>query len=709
MVERSDADKAREEFFSEAQELIDTLSTDLLALEESVRRGSVDAARINEVFRSVHTLKGLSGLFGAAQIAGLSHELENVLDDLRLGRIELTTEALDLLFQGVDLYGRILSAERNGAHLARGEIEPLLTALARLSKAGSGELIAPYDIEPGLLGVLSDYEEHRLRANVESGNSLYRIFLAFTISTFESSLDAFREGARELGEVITYLPTGTPSDPDAIELEILFGSRFDIAALRAAFPSKRIEEVGRRRQDASPPHRVAATRRDTPPQFGSVNQGSLTIPPPGIVRPPSENPEHLGSQLSTTLRSVSQTVRVDIRKLDHLMNLVGELAIVKTAMARFSERLRDRPELRDVRHEMQRLQRSFERHLLQMQDGILEVRMVPLGQVFDKLSRVVRKFARELDKEVNLVISGAETELDKLIVEELSDPLMHMIRNAIDHGIESREEREQVGKPNVGTIVLTAFQKGSHVLIEVEDDGRGMDTRGLLASAQRLGIVTQEEAESMSPREALHLAFAPGFTTKRYATDLSGRGVGLDVVKNNISRLGGVVDIASEAGTGTKLMVTLPITLAILNVILFEVSGSLFGLPMANVEEVLAFDERSVRQFERHEAIALRGNSLRISRLEQQLELPTSANTSRPSLLIAAIGGRRAGFVVDRLLGQESIVIKPLGKTLRSVRNVAGAAELGDQRLVLVLDTGTLVEEVFAGTREGRASKGLVG
>ncbi len=694
MVERSDPDKAREEFFSEAQELIDALSTDLLALEDSQRRGSTDASRINEVFRAVHTLKGLSGLFGAAQIASLSHELENVLDDLRLGRIELTTSALDLLFRAVDLYGRILGAERSNAQIARVEVEPLLDALAMLSRAGSG-LVAPYDIEPGLLGVLSDYEEHRLHANIEVGNSLYRIFLAFTISTFETNLDAFREGARELGEVITYLPTGTPREPEVIELEILFGSRFDLAALRLAFPNKRIEEIGRRRvaDEGEGQRRVA----------------DLTIPPPGILRPAAESSDEVGAQLSTTLRSVSQTVRVDIRKLDHLMNLVGELAIVKTAMVRFSDRIRDRSELRDVRQEMQRLQRSFERHLLQMQDGILEVRMVPLGQVFDKLARVVRQFARELDKEVNLVISGAETELDKLIVEELSDPLMHMIRNAIDHGMESREERERVGKPVVGTIVLTAFQKGNHVLIEVEDDGRGMDTKALLASAQRLGIITQDEAQTMSHREALGLAFAPGFTTKRYATDLSGRGVGLDVVKNNISRLGGVVDIASEAGTGTKLMVTLPITLAILNVILFEVAGSLFGLPMANVEEVLAFDERSVRPFERHEAIALRGSSLRISRLAQQLELEAAEPTARPSLLIVSMGGRRAGFVVDRLLGQESIVIKPLGKTLHDARNVAGAAELGDQRLVLVLDTSTLIDEVFAGARDGRSQRGLVG
>src|SRR5262249_9189724 len=287
------------------------------------------------------------------------------------------------------------------------------------------------------------------------------------------------------------------------------------------------------------------------------------------------------------LRSISQTVRVDIRKLDHLMNIVGELAIVRNVLLRLNERARMRPEWHELSVELQRVHRTFDRHLMQMQNGILELRMVPLGQVFYKLARIVRQISREHDKQVNLVITGAETEIDKLIVEELSDPLMHMMRNAIDHGIEPRDERLRVGKPPVGTIALNAFQKGNHVVIEAEDDGAGMDANVIVRSAVRLGIVKEDEAQGLSAREVLALVFTPGFTTKEGVTDLSGRGVGMDIVKTNIAALGGIVDISSEVGIGTKITITLPITLAIISVLALEVAGRTYCMPLASVEEAI--------------------------------------------------------------------------------------------------------------------------
>jgi two-component system chemotaxis sensor kinase CheA len=341
-----------------------------------------------------------------------------------------------------------------------------------------------------------------------------------------------------------------------------------------------------------------------------------------------------------------------------------------------------------------------------MQSGILEVRMVPLGQAFDKLARVVRQISRELAKGVNLVITGAETEIDKLIVEELSDPLMHMIRNAIDHGIEPRDERLRVGKPPVGTIALNAFQKGNHVVIEVEDDGRGMDHGALVAAAVRRGVVTADEARELTPREVLALVFMPGFTTKEVATDLSGRGVGLDVVKTNIAKLGGVVDITSEVGIGTKMTITLPITLAIINVLLVEIGARLFAVPLASVEEAIALDERHVRAVESCEVLSVRGVSLPICRLanlfgvERIERAERNGNRrhgrARAFVVIAQVGNRRLGFVVDELVGQQDIVIKPLGRSLKSVRGFAGATELGDQRVALVLDVAALIEEVLA-------------
>jgi two-component system, chemotaxis family, sensor kinase CheA len=710
-------DKARDEFFSEAQELVDGLGRDLLALDEGMRLGRVDAELINDVFRSVHTLKGLSGLFGATRMAGLSHELEDVLDDLRLGRIDVTPAVLDLLFQAVSLYTRLLAAEGGEAPAPEQEVEQLLTMLGQVSKAragGAAGVVAQYELDPGLLGVLTEYEEHRLRANIQQGLSLYRIRVRFGLATIDSALDALKAQAKPLGEIVTFLPTGSGANVDTIELEILMASRAPLQTLREAIlgPDVTVEEVAKRaRTTVHPPlmpsvasgpataslavAQSAAPATSSPRSGAPVRPGARDAAPgpaagESSLRAPAANRE-------MSLRSAAQTVRVDIRKLDRLMTIVGELAIVKTAIARLTDRVRQRAaEPRELSIELGRLNRTFERHLAQMQEGILEVRMVPLGQAFDKLARIVRQISREHDKDVNLVVTGADTELDKLIVEELSDPLMHMVRNAIDHGIEARAERLAVGKPPVGTIALNAFQKGNHVVIEVEDDGRGMDHGALVAAAVRKGMVSAEEAKDLSESEMLALVFMPGFTTKEVATDLSGRGVGLDVVKTNIAKLGGVVDITSDVGIGTKMTVTLPITLAIIRVLLVEIGAHLFAVPLASVEEAIALDERQVRTIESRELLTVRGASLPICRLGRLFGLsPVERDRHGAFVVIAQVGTRRLGFVVDRLVGQQDIVIKPLGKSLKTVRGFAGATELGDQRIALVIDVAGLIEEVL--------------
>ncbi len=719
------SDKARDEFFSEAQELVDGLGRDLLALDQGVRAGRVDPELINDVFRGVHTLKGLSGLFGATRMAGLSHELEDVLDDLRLGRIDVTPKVLDLLFQAVALYARLLAAQSGEGPDPEPDVEQLLLALGQMSqrRSGAGAGVATqYELDPGLLGVLTEYEEHRLRTNIQQGLALYRIRARFSLATIDSSLDEIKAQARPLGEIVTYLPTGSGTNVDTIELEILMASRASLEVLQRAIvgPDISVEDVARRIDPSVRPPVAAAGRAAStdasvvrpataapsaahviasgvavPSEEASRSEKNATAPPrppPGAqsLRGPAPNRE-------ISLRSASQTVRVDIRKLDRLMTIVGELAIVKTAIARLTDRVpRRAADPRELSVELARLNRTFERHLAQMQSGILEVRMVPLGQAFDKLARIVRQISREHEKDVNLVVTGADTELDKLIVEELSDPLMHMIRNAIDHGIEPRDERLRVGKPPVGTIALNAFQKGNHVVIEVEDDGRGMDHGALVAAAVRRGIVSADEAKELTEGEMLGLVFMPGFTTKEVATDLSGRGVGLDVAKTNISKLGGVVDITSDVGIGTKMTITLPITLAIIHVLLVEIGAHLFAVPLASVEEAIVLHEEQVRTVESREVLTVRGTSLPLCRLARLFGLPpTDHDRHGPFVVIARVGARRLGFVVDELVGQQDIVIKPLGKSLKSVRGFAGATELGDQRIALVIDVAALIEEVL--------------
>lgn len=707
------AEKAREEFFSEAQEIVDALGRDLLRLDEHIRQGTSDPELVNDVFRAVHTMKGLSGLFGAAMMSGLSHELENLLDDLRLGRTELTKPVLDLLFRSVELYGRILAAAKGEAPEPAEEAKQLLAALGHVAdgRGGTGAgVVAQYELDPGVLGVLTEYEEHRLRANLQSGTQLYRLRVSFQLASIDTALEELKEKARPHGEIITYLPTGDGGDADSIELEILMASRSSLAVLQGALAgqSLSVEEV-KKRAVPSPIERSSSRSAGLDAAWASgpgAVAPSTGIPGALDASPPAPGAASIMPAREVSLRSVSQTVRVDIRRLDHLMNIVGELAIVRGQMGRLAERLRGRPELREINSEIQRIHRKFERHLMQMQNGILEVRMVPLGQVFDKLARVVRQISLELDKPVNLVVTGAETEIDKLIVEELSDPLMHMIRNAIDHGIETRDGRMQVGKPIVGTIALNAFQKGNQVVIEVEDDGKGIDSKGVAAAAVRLGFTTQEEVPSLTIKEVLSFVFAPGFTTRSEATELSGRGIGMDVVKTNIAKLGGVVDISSELGIGTKMTLILPITLAIISVIVLEAAGQTYCMPLASMEEALVLDESQVKSFEGREVMSQRGATVPLARLAKLFGVEPPKGWLKPArryVVIGSVGQKRVGFVVDRLLGQQDIVIKALGKTLRGVRGFAGATELGDLRVGLVLDVGALVDEVL-GASEVRGS-----
>jgi len=686
------SDKAREEFFSEAQEIIETLSRNLLSLDSTIKAGISDPSLINEAFRAVHTLKGLAGLFGAVRLGALSHRLEDVLDDLRLGRINLGQEVLDVLFGAVEAYTRILQAEKSDSD---DDLDVDQQLFAELERIGAGATqhespVADYELDPGLLAVLTEYEEHRLRANIDLQMQLYRLRVQFDLSTIDKVLEEMKERAKRHGEIITYLPTGEATSADTIELDLLMASRDDLATLIGSLGADNvvIEEIPRRARRSHP----ATQPPRRPTALGRADSVGMQ---PDLERG--------GIEQAASLRSLTQTVRVDIRKLDHLMNIVGELAIVRSAFGRVAEKLRGEGQ-RKLAAELQRLHRNFDRRLGEMQDGILEVRMVPLGQVFDRLARVVRQISREVGKEIRLVITGAETEIDKLIVEELSDPLMHMIRNAIDHGIEPGQGRVEVGKPLAGTIALNAFQKGNHVMIEVEDDGRGINLSKLTEKAISLGKLTRSEAEEMSRDEMLALIFLPGLSTRESADDVSGRGVGMDIVKTNISKLGGVIDVHSESGIGTKMTITLPITLAIVSALLIQAGQHTLAMPLSSVSEAIAFDEAAVRLVDGREVITLRGQTLPLCRLDRLMEMESATDSAsrRRFVVVAALGQRRLGLVVDFLYGQEDIVIKPLGKSLAGVRGFAGATELGDQRVGLVLDAAGLIEEVLAGAEAPR-------
>jgi two-component system chemotaxis sensor kinase CheA len=713
-------DSVRAEFLSETQELIESLSRDLLLLDQAQKQGTVDPEQVNEIFRGVHTLKGLAGMFGYTRLAEIANALENLLDDLRLGRVALTQEALDVLFEGVESFQRLLAEAKHPGEPAQVDLARFDASVRRLSMssapASAPATLDDYALEPGLLSVLTEYEEHRLRSSVAQGCALHRLAVTFSLASIDTELEALKARAKPIAELITYLPTVGAGDGDVIALDVLLASRQPVAELVAALATGGAVLTTVARRGAGVAVTETPVESLTAPRV--VNPPAVTIPPEPVrtsahavlrveeasrasLMPRAGDSVGLPREASAaldalTLRSVSNTVRVDIAKLDHLMNVVAELALVRSAVGRVSEKLRGQAGMRQLAAELQRVQRGFERHLGHLQEGILDVRMVPLGQVFEKLARIVRQVARDHGKEIRLVVTGAETEVDKLIVEELSDPLMHIIRNAIDHGIEPVEARVRAGKPRAGTLALNAFPKGSHVLIEVEDDGAGMDPERMRETAVRRGVVSAEQAAEFSRGEALGLIFLPGFSTRESVTDLSGRGVGMDVVKTNIARLGGVVDLTSTHGIGTKFTITLPITLAIVGALIVKVAGRTYAVPLSAVQEAVRLDPRAVHRVEGREVLSLRGASLTLCRLARHFAHTEGDAAPRGYVVVAQIGQRRVGFVVDQLLGQQDIVIKPLGASLRAVPGFAGATDLGDQRVALVLDVARLIEEVLA-------------
>jgi two-component system, chemotaxis family, sensor kinase CheA len=726
-----DNDSVREDFLSEAQEIVETLSRDLLLLEQAQKEGRSDPDLLNDVFRAVHTLKGLAGMFGLSSLAHLAHTLENLLDDLRLGRVDISHETLDVLFDGVERIQRILASDDDGG--AAVEVDAFADSVGRVAESEAKEPAASlgdYEIPESVMSVLTEYEEHRLKQNVAQGVHLYRLRVSFTLSSIDTALEDLKARARSIAELITYLPSMGGGSDDVIELEVLLASRQDIEQLREALCNDDavLDELPRKATGKHQTLVPAAPGQRAVPAQASASQPAPAVPPrepasagartpperrKSIVSAPAREQDpvvHVAIDRVATgadalsLRSVANTVRVNIQKLDHLMNVVGELSIVRGAVAQLTERLRAHPELRGLSLELHRLARGFERNLAELQDGILDVRMVPLGQVFDKLARVVRQAARDAKKEIRLEVKGSETEVDKLIVEELSDPLMHLIRNAIDHGIEPMTKRREIGKPPVGVIMLRAHQKGNHVVIDVTDDGAGMDPDRLKAKAIERGIVVADEAADLSREDLFNLVFMPGFSTSDAVTDLSGRGVGMDVVKTNIAKLGGVVDLSSQVGKGTTVSVTLPITLAIISALLVRVAGQTYAMPLANVQEALMLDPRAIRTVEGREVMTLRGGTLPLCRIKELFRIDdlSESRSARQYVVVSQLGTRRLGMVVDHLLGQQDIVIKALGKSLTHVRGFVGATDLGDQSVTLVLDTAQILEEVLVAGERGR-------
>lgn len=687
MVDPTDQSRAREEFLAEAQELVENLSRDLLVLDEHQKNGQPSPDTLNDLFRGVHTLKGLSGMFGFEAIGKLAHVMEDLLEDLRLGRVELSQNALDVLFEGVEGFSRLMLEAKSGEP-AQVDFERFSAAVKSVGRAAekAHNVLEDYELDPGMLSVLTEYEEHRLRDNLQRGVTVYRLKIRLSLDVIDSALEEIKQRCKNIAEIITYLPSMDGGGGDTIDIEMMIASEAPVAKLREALdrPDGALAPIAKKSQA---PRKYAA----------SIPSVALSVPPEKVEPPapqavPAANAP--GQELSS--RSLSSAVRVDIRKLDHLMNVVGELGTVRSGIGRLLEGLRaDAIDPRQLALETHRVHRSFSRLLTDVQEAVLDIRMVPLSQLFDKTGVVVRQVAREVGKEVRLLVTGADTEVDKLIAEELADPLMHIVRNAIDHGVEHPADREAAGKSRLSTVAVNAYHKGNHVVIEISDDGRGIDPYAIRESAVRKGLLSEQAMDDLTRVELLQVIFLPGFSTAKEVTDLSGRGVGMDVVKTNITRLGGAVDLESELSVGTKVMITLPITLAIINALLFEVRGRLMSIPLSSVQEALRLDKSAVSTVEGREVLTLRGETLPLCRLSELFGYG-GKDKGHVFVIVVVVGHRRIGLVVDRLAGQQDIVIKGLGRSLAHVPGISGATDLGDGRLVLVVDAASILEEVLS-------------
>jgi two-component system chemotaxis sensor kinase CheA len=691
---KADSVGAREkrEFVSEAEEILERMLEDLSIFHD--QRGSggeIDPDLVNRIFRSAHSLKGLAGMFGLDAMGELAHHLEDVLDGLRLGRLAADSEAVGLLDEGVALLASFLTRVdgepedvADQAQLAQDFIARIEAAVRAPAEPVDDELVG-LDLDPSLLRALTEYEEHRLRENLRRGRHLSLIDSIFEIAAFEEGLSELSAAVREVGEVVSTLPSPGDAPETQIRFSLLVATEIDCDHLgeRLDFPNTAVRgiRVGEGRVEAKPPEASASE--------------------PASAASAAPAPHETGGESSTashrpeveSLRSVGETVRVDIRKLDELMNLVGEIVIQRNAIAAVAQRLAADAQTARIGAELGKTHKLLERKLKELQDGVLDVRMVPLRQIFEKLSRVVRRLRRDLDKRVELDFAGADTELDKLIVEQLIDPLVHIIRNAFDHALEPTEEREAAGKPAHGRISVRALQRGSHVVIEVQDDGRGMDAQAIREKAIATGRLTAEDEPT--EKELLSLVFEPGFSTCVEVSETSGRGVGMDVVRSNLAEMGGMVDLASIPGRGTTVTITLPITLAIIQALIVRVGDQVFAIPLNSVLETLAIDARQVQRSEGREILDLRGEPLLLRSLGEEFEIESRPEGDRRFVVVLGMGDRRLGLVVDRFEGQQDAVIKPIKGPLQQLQGIAGATELGDRGAILVVDVSAIVGDAI--------------
>ena len=651
-------------FMDELDEKLQVLNDGFLQLE----RGDGSPAVLQEIFRAAHTIKGSSAIMGYDKIVRLAHEMENLFDRLRKRELTANQRLTDTLFLALDTL-KLLKEEITGGQTDV-PVDGIIASLREWAAGGAPAPPGPEVAAPPAAAPL-DMDEDVLREAALRGYSAYQIDVAVDQDSQMKSVRAYliMETLEQYGEVVACRPPAEEIQAGnfAGDLSLVILSREDNDRLRNILMT--ISEVVD----------VAVTPVAAPVEAEKAEGPAARE---GVLPDQGHGEEH----------KLVKTVRVDVQKLDNLMNLVGELVIDRTRLNRFAEVFESsfgNGELVDTLNEISN-------HLGQvsndLQDQIMKARMLPVAQVFNRFPRMVRDIAQKLGKEIDFVVEGKETELDRNVIEVIGDPLIHLIRNAVDHGIEPAAERTAAGKPAAGRLLLKASYQESHIIITVADDGRGIDTGKIRQKVVDSNLVEAGEAGRLAENELLDFIFRPGFSTAATVNDLSGRGVGMDVVKTQIEQINGTVEVATEPGKGTRFVIKLPLTLAIIRALMVAMGEQVLAFPLVNVLETIRVGRDDIRLIGHDEVIVVRGNILPLIRLAAYFGME-AREEDRAYVVVLGVGDRRLGVVVDRLLGEEEIVIKSMGTYLGTVKGLAGATILGDGRVALIVDVRNIVKD----------------
>ncbi|GAA8262030.1 chemotaxis histidine kinase/response regulator CheAY2 [Helicobacter pylori] len=655
-----DLQEIMEDFLIEAFEMNEQLDQDLVELEHNPE----DLDLLNRIFRVAHTIKGSSSFLNLNILTHLTHNMEDVLNRARKGEIKITPDIMDVVLRSIDLMKTLLVTIRDtGSDTNNGkenEIEEAVKQLQAITsqnledaKETSGTKEAPQ--KENKEKVKEENKENKAKAptaeNASSDNPL----------ADEPDLDYANMSAEEV----------------EAEIERLLNKRQEADKERRA----------QKKQEAKPKQEVTPTK-ETPKTETLKTETPKAPKTETKAKAKADTEENKAPSIG-----VEQTVRVDVRRLDHLMNLIGELVLGKNRLIRIYSDVEERYDGEKFLEELNQVVSSISAVTTDLQLAVMKTRMQPVGKVFNKFPRMVRDLSRELGKSIELIIEGEETELDKSIVEEIGDPLIHIIRNSCDHGIEPLEERRRLNKPETGKVQLSAYNEGNHIVIKISDDGKGLDPVMLKEKAIEKGVISERDAEGMSDREAFNLIFKPGFSTAKVVSNVSGRGVGMDVVKTNIEKLNGIIEIDSEVGVGTTQKLKIPLTLAIIQALLVGVQEEYYAIPLSSVLETVRISQDEIYTVDGKSVLRLRDEVLSLVRLSDIFKVDAILESnSDVYVVIIGLADQKIGVIVDYLIGQEEVVIKSLGYYLKNTRGIAGATVRGDGKITLIVDVGAMMD-----------------